>query len=449
MDNDFNKVYLPLQKGNIVYALEALEGKYNNYADKELFKKINIPLFIKSCNEFGVKEKERELIQSFLERIGYNMDYDIKITPFQNVISGTVNGLFVYDGKITFGCVHTITVSVIKDGKSELKCTVANSRIINDAIQIVYQALRHFLSKFGLNPNGITELSKYSFNVQVGNLGEEYDGASLGVAVFCAMLSALIDVPISSKYAFTGELRNNGAIMGVVGIEHKIKVAISKGMEKIFIPKANKSDSSSKEVLAYDNIFSLVENLFEKDKIREFVQKLNSNSYINEIDSQTENKVLISVVGKRDPYGTNNEEGAILTAFRRVSPEKTFLFYTCDKEGKTSTKVNAEETKSILDKLIEGEDKKSVHIIPLMIDDPTDYEEIVQALEGGINLIKNQLNNADIYLSISSGTPQMHAVWIHLNKNLKAHILQVRESKFVKEGEDRVRIVKSPTLGLV
>jgi hypothetical protein len=64
--------------------------------------------------------------------------------------------------------------------------------------------------------------------------------------------------------------------------------------------------------------------------------------------------------------------------------------------------------------------------------------------------VEDKIRDMEVFLSLSSGTPQMHAVLIDLirSRRLEAHPLQVKEPRFAKSWEDRVRISKSEYLGI-
>ena len=72
--------------------------------------------------------------------------------------------------------------------------------------------------------------------------GGNIDGPSAGLAIFLALYSAIVKVPLPQDVAITGELSIAGKVRGVGGVVEKIYAARQAGMRRVLIPKENARD---------------------------------------------------------------------------------------------------------------------------------------------------------------------------------------------------------------
>lgn len=162
-------------------------------------------------------------------------------------------------------------------------------------------------------------------------------------------------------------------------------------------------------------------------------------------------KILLSCIGNRDPLASDGSEGAFVTAFRYLRPDRAYLFPT------KKSRPEAIDTIDFAQKAVEYvrtriDPAAVLQIFPLETDDPTDYRSISDLLLTNISAIKvNHVGEDCVYhVSISSGTAQIQALWLMLNTVgvLEAKLWQVREPRFAggDAPELRVREVKKPGL---
>jgi hypothetical protein len=164
-------------------------------------------------------------------------------------------------------------------------------------------------------------------------------------------------------------------------------------------------------------------------------------------------RVLLTVVGKSDPIGTlkdrhgkpiGEQEGPILTLCREVRPHFVYLFYTTG--GENNFTDNMAKTKQFL----EGS-TGSVTPVPLHAElDPTDLSQLLPVFQAELEKIlkaHSPNDNTAFFVNASSGTPQMLITW-HLLAERRwlpsALLLQIRERRYVKEGESQIRPVVLP-----
>lgn len=70
------------------------------------------------------------------------------------------------------------------------------------------------------------------------------DGPSAGVAITCAIISALSKKPVSGDIAMTGEVTLRGNALPIGGLREKSLAAMRSGIKKIIIPEGNKHNVS-------------------------------------------------------------------------------------------------------------------------------------------------------------------------------------------------------------
>lgn len=139
-------------------------------------------------------------------------------------------------------------------------------------------------------------------------------------------------------------------------------------------------------------------------------------------------KILLTFNGQQDPFNKSENDGPILTAFKELEFDELYLFITKQLEEK------AKQTIQELQKRY-----KNLEITPINLDleDPTDYESILAQLRKVLTDIIKPSHDKLYYISVSSGTSQIHTCWFLLaaSGEIPANILQIREEKYLKDGE--------------
>jgi hypothetical protein len=138
--------------------------------------------------------------------------------------------------------------------------------------------------------------------------------------------------------------------------------------------------------------------------------------------------ILLTFTGFNDPYtlglvGDEEVPGPILSLTAARSFDRVVLFSTPNTEKHTSS------TQAVLIKL----HPSVVEIRDISLVDPTDYHHILNGLRSHLKHIVESFSGANFFISVASGTPQMHACWLLLaaSGEIPARILQVRPHKFV------------------
>lgn len=142
--------------------------------------------------------------------------------------------------------------------------------------------------------------------------------------------------------------------------------------------------------------------------------------------------ILLTFTGFHDPYSkglVDQEEqlGPILSLLNVRKFAHVFLFDT------PTTRDNSKNTKEAINAL---HPSCEVHVLDMNLSDPTNYRHIFGGLKQHAHVIKEEYGPANFFISVASGTPQMHACWVILaaSGEIPAKILHVRPPRFVTKG---------------
>ena len=139
--------------------------------------------------------------------------------------------------------------------------------------------------------------------------------------------------------------------------------------------------------------------------------------------------ILLTFTGFHDPYsiGLIGEEEVVgpilsLAATRRF--DRIILFSTPNTEKNTA---------ACSQELTERYPETELVVRHLALTDPTDYVAILKGLRAHLTQIIQASPETRYFVSIASGTPQMHACWVLLiaSGEIPAHLLHVRPPRFV------------------
>jgi transcriptional regulator with PAS, ATPase and Fis domain len=147
-------------------------------------------------------------------------------------------------------------------------------------------------------------------------------------------------------------------------------------------------------------------------------------------------KILLTFTGSHDPFAKvliagDREAGPVLTVTSERRFDRAYLFST-PKTTEISTQTKEELQKRNKELVVD--------ICEVPLKDPTNYLGILKQLRSHFKGISRQNPDAEYFICVTPGTPHMHASWLMLaaSGEIPARILQTREAKFVREGEDRV-----------
>jgi len=180
-------------------------------------------------------------------------------------VTGANNGILLQIEAIARRCVGgngkliitgIVDEEEIRNGNSKIKRKGTARASIENVITVI---------------NQITDINTNDYNLHINFPGGmPVDGPSAGIAMFCAIYSAVYRKAVSSKIAMTGEISIKGSVMPVGGVADKIEGAIRSGADTVIIPKDNYQKCFNKynnvNIITVDNIQTVINKVF-KDEI--------------------------------------------------------------------------------------------------------------------------------------------------------------------------------------
>jgi len=170
--------------------------------------------------------------------------------------------------------------SVMMPGTGKVQLTGQLGDVMSESAHIALSLVR---SKLSTAVSGL-DFSKWDFHIHVPSGSTPKDGPSAGITLFTALCSLVLNKPIDSKLAMTGEITLRGAVLPVGGIKEKIIAAHASGIKKVIMCKENERDlkevdsevKNQMEFFFVENIHELLNIVFGK-----FNLNLNLNSSLN------------------------------------------------------------------------------------------------------------------------------------------------------------------------
>jgi ATP-dependent Lon protease len=175
---------------------------------------------------------EGQIAHQIIER---KKEYEVLVTSGTRV--GRVNGLAVIgDGSSYSGIVLPIEAQVVTGTKDEQGKIVATGKlgdIAKEAVINVSALAKKLFDK---------DLSSTSVYIQFLQTYEGVEGDSASIAIACAIISCVGNIPLRQDTAMTGSLSVRGTILPIGGATYKVEAAIGAGITRVLVPSSNMQD---------------------------------------------------------------------------------------------------------------------------------------------------------------------------------------------------------------
>jgi ATP-dependent Lon protease len=136
------------------------------------------------------------------------------------------------------GDILNIEVSVMQ-GREKITLTGQLGEVMKESALAGLSYIRSNSKKFGIKPNYFKD-KEIHIHIPEGSIPK--DGPSAGVTMAIAILSAIVNKPVLSSVAMTGEITLRGNILQIGGLNEKLLAAQRSGILTVLIPKANEKD---------------------------------------------------------------------------------------------------------------------------------------------------------------------------------------------------------------
>jgi ATP-dependent Lon protease len=124
-------------------------------------------------------------------------------------------------------------------GKGKLILTGQLGDVMKESAQAALTLVKAHSAELHIAPD-MFEKNDIHVHVPAGAIPK--DGPSAGVAMFVALASLMMDRPVRSDRAMTGEISLRGLVMPVGGIKEKVLAALRAGITTVLLPARNRKE---------------------------------------------------------------------------------------------------------------------------------------------------------------------------------------------------------------
>ena len=129
--------------------------------------------------------------------------------------------------------------ALVLDGSGKVDLTGKLGEVMKESASIAYSLVRAQSAKLGISPEFF---KTHDLHVHVPEGAVPKDGPSAGIALTCAMLSAVTGIPAHGDIAMTGEITLTGRVLPIGGVKEKLLAAYRMGVNNILLPRDNGKD---------------------------------------------------------------------------------------------------------------------------------------------------------------------------------------------------------------
>ena len=126
--------------------------------------------------------------------------------------------------------------TMLTKGKGKIKITGQLGDVMKESVDIAISLVK------SMYPESYEVFENNDIHIHVPAGAVPKDGPSAGITMTTALSSLVNNIPVSPKYAMTGEVSLRGNVMPIGGLPEKLMAAARAGIKKVFIPEDNKDD---------------------------------------------------------------------------------------------------------------------------------------------------------------------------------------------------------------
>jgi len=129
--------------------------------------------------------------------------------------------------------------AAVYPGKGHVTVTGQLGEVMKESTTAAMSLFKSKAPEFGYDVKKLAELDVH-IHVPAGAVPK--DGPSAGLAMYTALVSLLLDVPVKQRVAMTGEITLRGLALPIGGVKEKSLAASRAGIKTIILPKRNEPD---------------------------------------------------------------------------------------------------------------------------------------------------------------------------------------------------------------
>ena len=148
---------------------------------------------------------------------------------------GIVNGLAY---TTTGGDLLKVEVAVL-DGTGKIELTGSLGEVMKESARIAVSYVRSIAVEYGISSDFYKQKD---LHIHFPEGATPKDGPSAGVAMTCAIVSALTGITAKRDVAMTGEVTLHGTVLPIGGLKEKVMAAWRSGVKTVLIPRKNAPD---------------------------------------------------------------------------------------------------------------------------------------------------------------------------------------------------------------
>ncbi len=207
-------------------------------------------------SEAGVRTLERtiaEVLRKCARQLAAEPEAVLSLTPAQiepllgprrrkeNFLSrrdqvGVANGLAWTS---VGGEVLPIEVLVLDGGSGRIELTGSLGEVMKESAKLALSYAHFHAAEYGIDA---ARFKNIDIHIHFPEGAVPKDGPSAGITLTTALISALSEIPVSSKVAMTGEITLHGDVLPIGGLREKSMAAYKEGLRTVLIPQANAPD---------------------------------------------------------------------------------------------------------------------------------------------------------------------------------------------------------------